>query len=63
MKTLKVRLLGETPMPPSDADFAFNIQFARGRGNPRRIFAAASRLIDGFEQLDTTVIGSLDSRN
>ncbi|MGL5167186.1 MAG: hypothetical protein ACRC9K_14990 [Afipia sp.] len=42
------------------ADFSFRIVFARGQGNPRRIFDAASELIDGFEQLDEAIAGSVD---
>ncbi|MGA8615647.1 MAG: hypothetical protein WB760_28990 [Xanthobacteraceae bacterium] len=49
-------------MPPADADFSFRIEFAKGEGNPRRVFDAASQLIDGFEELDGAVAGSVDSR-
>jgi hypothetical protein len=59
---LHVRLLGEAPMPPADADFAFRIQFAKGAGDPRRVFDAASELIDGLEELDGAVAGSVDSK-
>ncbi len=52
----------EPPMPPSDADFSFKIVFEKAKGNPRRIFNAASDLIDGFEQLDEAVAGSVDSK-
>jgi hypothetical protein len=47
-------------MPPPDADFSFTIHFARGLGDPRRVFDAASELIDGFEELDSALAGSLD---
>jgi hypothetical protein len=47
-------------MPPPDADFSFRIVFEKGHGNPRRIFDAASELIDGFEQLDAAIAGSVD---
>ena len=47
-------------MPPSDADFSFRIVFAKGLGDPRRIFDAASELIDGFEAIDEAVTGSVD---
>jgi hypothetical protein len=56
------RLLGEPPMPPVDADFSFVIKFERGRGDPRRVFNSASHLIDGFERLDGTVVGSIDNQ-
>ena len=49
---LYIRLLGEPPMPPPDADFSFRIVFEKGQGNPRRIFDAASELIDGFKESD-----------
>jgi hypothetical protein len=49
-------------MPPPNADFSFKIDFAKGQGNPRRIFDAASELIDGFERLDEAVAGSVDVR-
>jgi hypothetical protein len=47
-------------MPPPNADFSFRIGFKKGQGNPRRIFDAASELIDGFGQLDEAVAGSVD---
>jgi hypothetical protein len=47
-------------MPPPVADFSFRIVFKKGQGNPRRIFDAASELIDGFERLDEAVAGSVD---
>jgi len=59
---LYIRLLGEPPMPPADADFSFRIIFEKGGGDPRRVFDAASELIDGFEELDSAVAGSVDSR-
>jgi hypothetical protein len=43
------------------SEFSFTIKFARGQGDPRRIFDAASSLIDGFEGLDATVCGVIDS--
>lgn len=48
-------------MPPADADFSFRIIFEKGIGDPRRIFDAASELIDGFEELDAAVTGAVDS--
>jgi hypothetical protein len=59
---IHVRLLGEPPMPPPDADFAFRIDFAKGQGDPRRVFEAASLLINGFEALDNTIAASVDSQ-
>lgn len=59
---LHIRLLGEPPMPPPDADFAFTIDFAKGTGDPRRVFDAAILLIDGFEALDGAVATSVDSQ-
>ena len=48
-------------MPPPDADFSFRIVFEKGTGDPRRIFDAASELIDGFEELDEALTGVVDS--
>ena len=45
---LYLRVSGEPLMPPPDADFSFRIVFEKGQGDPRRIFDAASELIDGF---------------
>ena len=59
--TVYLRLLGEPPMPP-EADFSFRIVFEKGQGDPRRIFDAASELIDGFEELDQAITGSVDSK-
>lgn len=58
--TLHVILSGEPPMPPTDADFSFTINFEKGAGDPRRVFDAASLLIDGFEELDEAITGSID---
>ena len=49
-------------MPPPDADFAFTINFEKGSGDPRRIFDAASLLIDGFEELDEAVASAVDNK-
>ena len=57
-----LRLMGEPPMPPPDADFAFEIDFKKGEGDPRRIFDAASTLIDAFEVLDKALVESIDVR-
>jgi hypothetical protein len=45
-----------------EAIFTFTIKFARGEGDPRRVFDAASLLIDGFEELDGTLAASVDSK-
>jgi hypothetical protein len=44
------------------AEFSFTIKFARGRGDPRRVFDAASLLIEGFEELDDTIAQSIDAK-
>jgi len=49
-------------MPPPKPDFSFRIVFEKGQGDPRRIFDAASELINGFEQLDEAVAGSVDAK-
>ena len=55
-----LRLMEEPPMPPADADFSFKIEFAKATGNPRRIFDAASALIDAFEVLDGALVESIE---
>jgi hypothetical protein len=47
-------------MPDRDT-FFFVINFVREQGDPRRIFDAASRLIDGFAELDEIVGQSIDA--
>lgn len=49
-------------MPPKDADFAFEIDFKKGSGQPRRVFDAASELIDAFETLDQALVQSVDNK-
>lgn len=46
-------------MPPEDEDFGFTIDFKKGSGNPRRVFDAASALIDAFESFDKAVVVSI----
>jgi hypothetical protein len=55
-----LRLLGEPPVPPPDSDFSFTIGFQKGQGDPRRVFDAASALIDAFEVLDKALVDSID---
>lgn len=43
-------------------EFSFVIKFARGQGDPRRIFDAASLLIEGFDELDGTIAQSVDAK-
>jgi hypothetical protein len=45
-----------------NAEFSFKIDFARGHGDPRRIFDAASLLIEGFSELDETLAASMHSQ-
>jgi hypothetical protein len=61
MQGMHVTLGSSPPMPPPDADFAITIDFRRGEGNPRRVFDAASLLIEGFERFDETTAASIDS--
>ena len=48
-------------MPPHDADLCIRIDFKKGEGNPRRIFDAASLMIEGFERIDALSVVSIDS--
>lgn len=43
-------------------DFSFVIDFKKGEGNPRRVFDAASALIDAFQSLDRAVLPTIDSK-
>jgi hypothetical protein len=45
-----------------EGDFSFTISFRRGAGNPRRVFDAASALIDAFQSFDRAVLPSLDAK-
>jgi len=38
------------------------IDFEKGAGDPRRIFDAASMLVDAFEAVDDAIIGVVDSK-
>jgi len=59
---IHIKLSGEPPMPPPDADFCITIDFRKGEGNPRRVFDAASMIIAGFEQIDDLAADTIDSR-
>ncbi|MBY6243357.1 hypothetical protein [Methylosinus sp. Sm6] len=45
-----------------EGDFSFVIDFKKGSGNPRRVFDAASALIDAFQSLDRAVLPTLDGK-
>jgi hypothetical protein len=47
---------------PVPSEFSFTIKFARGQGDPRRVFDTASLLIEGFEELDDTIAQSVDAK-
>lgn len=49
-------------MPPSDADFSFTIDFEKGAGDPRRVFDAASALVDAFELMDEALVPVVDAK-
>lgn len=40
-------------------DFSFVIDFKKGEGNPRRVFDAASALIDAFQAFDKAILPSI----
>lgn len=50
------------PLPPSKqiVDFGIEIDFDRDSADPARIFRAMSGLIDSFQQLDRSLVGSID---
>ena len=56
-------IITATDRPPAapDADFAFHIDFARGKGSPSRIFRATSEFIRACERLDHELVRSVDS--
>jgi len=60
-KGLLISLTGEPVPPPEDSQFSFTIDFKKGEGNPRRVFDAASTLIDGLEGIDAAIATSVDS--
>jgi hypothetical protein len=45
-----------------DGEFSFVIDFKKGEGDPRRIFDAASALIDAFQSLDRAVLPTIDGK-
>ncbi|MCC3245876.1 hypothetical protein LG047_11125 [Methylocystis sp. WRRC1] len=45
-----------------EANFSFVISFKSGEGDPRRIFDAASALIDAFQSLDRAVLPTIDRK-
>jgi hypothetical protein len=49
-------------MATADTDFGFTIDFKKGQGNPRRVFDAASALIDAFESFDKAVVVSIGGK-
>lgn len=59
---LVFQISGEPPMPPDDADFSFTIDFEKRAGDPRRVFDAASMLVDAFEMMDAAFAGVVDSK-
>lgn len=49
------------PPTPGDADFAIYINFAKGIGNPSRVFLAADAIIRALQDLDKVLSSSIDS--
>ena len=47
-----------TDMPK--ADFCIEIEYKKGSGNPSRVFRSMSELIDSFQEIDKTLVGSVD---
>lgn len=46
----------------SENEFSFTIDFAKGVGDPRRVFDSASSLVDGFELLDEAMTGVVGNK-
>lgn len=46
----------------NEGHFSFLIDFKKGEGDPRRVFDAASLLIEGFQELDATLMNSIDGK-
>lgn len=42
------------------ADFCIEIEYKKGSGNPSRVFRSMSELIDSFQEIDKTLVGSVD---
>lgn len=57
-----VNLSTKKPDDPGNADFALYIDFARGKGDPGRVFRAADKAIRAFSQLDRAFCTSIDSK-
>lgn len=55
-----ITLTSRKPEPPK-ADFAFEIDFARGEGSASRVFIAIHEFIQACEKLDAELVGSIDS--
>ena len=49
-------------MAAESTEFVFTITFVKGQGDPRRVFDAASLLIEGFEGLDEAIATSIDAQ-
>ncbi len=49
------------PHPPEEADFAIDIDFKRGEGNPQRVFRAADKMIQALQRVDEALCASIDT--
>lgn len=54
-----IHLSTRRPDPPEGADFALYIEFARGSGNPQRIFQAADMMIRALQRVDRALCSSV----
>lgn len=55
-----IHISSKSPSTPHDADFAIQIDFKRGEGDPHRIFKTAHEIISSFQKFDRTLCNSVD---
>lgn len=58
---IRLTLAGEPPVPP-ESDIEITIDFNEGEGSAARVFDIAANLIRAFEDLDSVLITTIDSK-
>jgi len=61
IRGIKITASDTAPMPPEEVDFSITIDFEKGTSNPKRIFDAASAIIEGLERFDRAAAISIDA--
>lgn len=57
----EIHISSNSPSPPPDAEFAIQIGFKKGEGNPQRVFKVAAGIISSFQRLDRILCNSIDN--